>query len=236
MDILIVVLSSLQLISIYFIWLFIKNYFSKYVDKKAENLATKEDIGEITRRTEEARRSYTHEIERLRSDLEILREEITSVRTRGDDAVIDFFQKCNILLHDYFAFTLLDSLTIRGNVDEYRHSLERLQIDIRLAQINLLAYFHGNEEIVERSRQLTLACNALRSVFYAYFPSVAIAYLEYRNANPEQIKSEALFEKLQKKSCEYDEAIKTPLKNLHSAFGEFYADLAVYFRQKYQSS
>lgn len=50
--------------------MFTWRYFPKYVEKKAENLATKEDITEITERTEQARLPYIKATERLRSELQ----------------------------------------------------------------------------------------------------------------------------------------------------------------------
>lgn len=38
--------------------LFIKNYLPSYMDEKGKNLATKEDIQEITRKTEEVQKEF----------------------------------------------------------------------------------------------------------------------------------------------------------------------------------
>ncbi len=72
MDTALIIMSSLQIIAFCFIGILIKYYFSKYISKKAENLATKEDIYDITRITEEAKKSYVHEVEKLRNDSIIL--------------------------------------------------------------------------------------------------------------------------------------------------------------------
>ena len=45
-------------------WL-LKHYFPTYLEKKAENLATKEDIQEITRLTEETQQAFRKELERF---------------------------------------------------------------------------------------------------------------------------------------------------------------------------
>ena len=46
---------------IFLVWLFTKNYLPSYMDKKGENIATKEDIEEITRKTEEVQREFKEE-------------------------------------------------------------------------------------------------------------------------------------------------------------------------------
>lgn len=50
--------------------LFIKNYLPSYMDKKGENLATKEDIQEITRKTEEVQQEFRVGLEEFSSDLQ----------------------------------------------------------------------------------------------------------------------------------------------------------------------
>ena len=54
---------------VFILGLFIKNYLPSYMDKKGENLATKKDIAEITRRTEEVQQEFRQEIEKYTSDL-----------------------------------------------------------------------------------------------------------------------------------------------------------------------
>jgi len=49
--------------------LFIKNYLPSYMDEKGKNLATKEDIQEITRKTEEVQKEFKEGFEYFSSDL-----------------------------------------------------------------------------------------------------------------------------------------------------------------------
>ena len=53
MDLVIIALEVLGIISVFLLGLFTKNYLPSYMEKKGENLATKEDVKEITRKTEE---------------------------------------------------------------------------------------------------------------------------------------------------------------------------------------
>lgn len=58
-------------IALYFLLgLFIKNYFPSYMDEKGKNLATKEDIAEITRKTEEVQRDFKEGFELFSSDVQ----------------------------------------------------------------------------------------------------------------------------------------------------------------------
>lgn len=49
--------------------LFVKNFFPSYMDEKGKNLATKEDIEEITRKTEEVQQEFKEKIELFSSDV-----------------------------------------------------------------------------------------------------------------------------------------------------------------------
>ena len=65
----IVVLQVLVLLGIVALGLIIKFYLPSYVAKKGENLATKEDIAEITNKIEGVRAGYAHELEGVRAAL-----------------------------------------------------------------------------------------------------------------------------------------------------------------------
>jgi hypothetical protein len=238
MDIVIIVLISLQFLAVCFIVLLAKSYLPKYIAKRAENLATKEDIGEITRITEEAKKSYIHEVERLRSDLIILREEITLVRTRGDKALIDFFENCNALLSKFYAFPNMVSVAVREDIDEFCDTVGRLYNNVRRSQKCLPVYFHGDEKLVKQSIKVVSACTKLLCAFDEYFPPLASAFEKQKKAYIKEDDEEynLLADVVDQKVREYDEAIKPPMNKLYSEFDEYSNGMAAYFRSKYQNS
>lgn len=54
---------------LFLLGLFIKNYLPSYMDEKGKNLATKEDIQEITRKTEEVQKEFKEDFELFTSDI-----------------------------------------------------------------------------------------------------------------------------------------------------------------------
>ncbi|CAA0121018.1 Uncharacterised protein [BD1-7 clade bacterium] len=68
MDIVIVVLEGLILVGIACIFLF-RKYLLSYSSEKAKNLATKEDIGEITNSIEGVKLDYAHKLEATKAEL-----------------------------------------------------------------------------------------------------------------------------------------------------------------------
>ncbi|UAK18101.1 hypothetical protein [Sporolactobacillus terrae] len=63
------IVSAIQLIGFICIWLLLRHYFPSYVDQKGKNLATKEDIKEITKKTEEVKILFQKEMAEFSTDL-----------------------------------------------------------------------------------------------------------------------------------------------------------------------
>lgn len=55
---------------VFLLGLFIKNYLPSYMEEKGKNLATKEDIQEITRKTEEVQKEFREDFELFSSDVQ----------------------------------------------------------------------------------------------------------------------------------------------------------------------
>jgi len=66
MEWLIIIINA---VAVFLLGLFIKHYLPGYMAKKSENLATKEDIAEITRRTEEVQEEFRKDLEKFSSDI-----------------------------------------------------------------------------------------------------------------------------------------------------------------------
>ena len=69
MQIFTMVLQIITVICFFSLFLVIKFYFPSYMNKKGENLATKEDIAEITKRTEEVQKDFKEQFELFSSDV-----------------------------------------------------------------------------------------------------------------------------------------------------------------------
>lgn len=60
----------LNALFVFLLGLFVKNYLPSYMDEKGKNLATKEDIQEITRKTEEVQQEFRENFELFSSDVQ----------------------------------------------------------------------------------------------------------------------------------------------------------------------
>lgn len=67
MEWLIIILNA---VFVFLLGLFLKNYLPSYMDEKGKNLATKEDVQEITRKTEEVQKEFKEGFELFSSDVQ----------------------------------------------------------------------------------------------------------------------------------------------------------------------
>lgn len=69
MDWAILIFEILLAVAVFLIGLFVKKLSSLYMDEKGKNLATKEDIEEITRKTEEVQQEFREGFELFSNDV-----------------------------------------------------------------------------------------------------------------------------------------------------------------------
>ncbi len=84
-----VTLNVLVLACLGAIALFGKKYLFKYVSEKAKNLATKEDISEITNQIESIKSSYAHSLEKVKSEYQVKSALQLAFQSKCFDALIE---------------------------------------------------------------------------------------------------------------------------------------------------
>ncbi len=172
MDLILVGLQISVLLAVCSIFLFRKYLFS-YSSEKGKNLATKEDIEEITRKIENIKSEYVAELERLKYDLSILSrkhnillDEKIRVFKRLQKRLVDFKRYCEAALGSY------DS---RG---ELHPNLDVLSNDIDKASLRHLTALNEIEQedfifLSEKSRdslsKLRNNCSIMCSMELAIF-------------------------------------------------------------------
>lgn len=215
-----------KIVSVGLIGLIVGKFLPSYITEKGKNVATKEDVGQITMI-----------IEATKNDLGILREEITSTRVRGDNALREFFENCHALESILGTFPRISALTFREDMDQYYDSIHRLFDDIILSQRRLLLYSHGDDKIIKQSEKIASVCPYLISVAKKQFSSVdnELKNHIYEFLNQEEA-YDVLIEQIGQGHRSYAEAIKNPLGEFSFALAEYTYAMSEYFRNKYKSS
>jgi len=88
MEVIILIINGLLLISIWVIFLLLRAYLPSYFKKKGENLATKEDIAEITKQIEQVKMEFTTKSQVLFKKRETYEKIVQSLRIfiQGNEA------------------------------------------------------------------------------------------------------------------------------------------------------
>lgn len=69
MDCVQIIIDILEIVAVFLLGLFLKNYLPSYMNEKGKNLATKEDIQEITQKTEAVQQEFREKFELFSSDV-----------------------------------------------------------------------------------------------------------------------------------------------------------------------
>jgi len=93
MDIAITVLQILALVGIGFLAMFKKNYFPKYLEEKAKNTATKEDIEKITSQVESVKQSYKIEFDKIQKKNDLIVSEIKDTKNRYNSKQFELYNE-----------------------------------------------------------------------------------------------------------------------------------------------
>src|SRR3972149_7355868 len=140
MDWILIGLQVLVLLGIGSIFLF-RKYLFLYSSEKGKNLATKEDIEEITRKVEIVKAEYVAELERLKVDLsllsrkhDILLDEKIRVFKKLQSRLVDFKKYCEASLGSY------------DNRGEFHPNLQVLSKDIDKASLQHITALHEIEQ------------------------------------------------------------------------------------------
>ena len=139
MDLILIGLQVLILLSVGSTYLFRKYLFS-YSSEKGKNLATKEDVEDITRKIEEVKSGYAAEIERLKVDLSVISRKHNILL----DEKIRVFKKLQKRLVEFkkYCEAALGSYDQRG---EFHPNLEVLSKDIDKASLRHITALHEIE-------------------------------------------------------------------------------------------
>lgn len=117
----ILIYNGITLVAIGLIGLLWKNLLSTYLSEKGKNLATKEDIADITNKVEEVKSNYAIEMEKLKVDLSLISQKHTILF----DEKIRVFKKLQKRLVKFKKYCEA-SIGTYGNVSEFHINLASL--------------------------------------------------------------------------------------------------------------
>lgn len=126
----------------FILWKHIANV-KAYETEKGKNLATKEDIGEITQEIKSVETAFINETEKLKSGLSILANVQTDIESIKRNAIIDFNKTVFTFMHSIIRGKI-SNITNEKSLDEYVQRLSNLSEQSFADQILLDLFIEDN--------------------------------------------------------------------------------------------
>ncbi len=146
------VVPALYLLGLVIIYFTTKNLLPSYFGEKGKNLATKQDISQITKLVESVKHDFNIETEKLKSKLNIQVGLIAEER----NAIIDFNEKyykwLNILIDSEFGYIDIDS---NIELDLYNRKVNQYYIEMCNSE-SKLNLFATNSELIDSGLKLKI--------------------------------------------------------------------------------
>jgi len=154
--------SVLYIIIVFLLGLMIKSFFPSYIKKKAENLATKEDIEQITEK-----------IESVRSSIEIntdAHKEYVGDRKR---TLINFYDEISTFHYELMAVNFGDFPMDSGkSLFQYQQNFYKATAEILKAFQRLVIYLPQNSELLTVANEITVNIIESRKILKNNFGSI----------------------------------------------------------------
>lgn len=142
-----IVLECLVVIGIIFLAMFKKNYFPKYLEKKAENLASKEDIAGITQIVKNVELEYSTKFDEIQKKNDLFYSEIKNIKERFDTKQFELYNELWSALIDLkIAADQLWSLATPITFKDFANNLYEAKVRIEKSAL-LLENIHYEELI-----------------------------------------------------------------------------------------
>ena len=141
-----VILEFLAMIGIIFLIMFKKNYFPKYLEEKGKNLATKEDVADITKKVESVKLEHNQKFDEIQKKNDLFFSEIKSTKERFNAKQFELYNELWSALIElkFSADTLWESATkiklkdFSKKLSEAKKSMEKSSLLIEDEHYNQL--------------------------------------------------------------------------------------------------
>ncbi|MDF2188545.1 hypothetical protein [Paraflavitalea sp. CAU 1676] len=136
-----------------FAFYLLKNYWPKYFERKAENQATKEDIGEITEIIEHIKSDLAKQNEFLKAKLSLANQHKLNLKSAEREAMLEFNKQKSAWIYSLLRFSFY-----KYHLENYRDinlavlDNQKRQYEYDLAAAHLTLFTHDNEFIGLKSK------------------------------------------------------------------------------------
>jgi|GEM_PF-2410304 len=184
------VLEIISTAGIVVLGLIVRRYLPAYAAEKGKNLATKEDIGEITRIVEEVRSQHGTELELVRGALQHASQSQSSLAEIERSAIVDFFDDCVDLIFGKVQTNFGDIPIDTGrSLVDYQTGVRELLVTIYKKYHRLILYLKPGSEIASAAEKFVRASAKFGAAFKKHFGPLKMALIEEGVASPKEDRS-----------------------------------------------
>jgi len=233
MDGWIIALQILNFIVVTIVGFFLKSYLPSYFGEKGKNLATKEDISDITNRVEEVKAAYSAKIEGIRSAIaeisgnrnEYLHEQRACLLKFYDLSVEFFYEKLVVNFGDF-------PIDQGQSLAKYQSSFFELVSNLLKSYQRIVVYFDHKEQVrIEAENTLNQVLQA-RAVMKQYFGKVKLTAIDENDValSGEKKRYNSVVEASNKADEEYWNAMRPVTTELQKSLQRYLTALNQFLR------
>lgn len=211
-------------------------YFIFYFREKGKNLATKEDIAEITHEIEEVKTQYSSDLEKFKAELQLMVRNDSLISENVHETLLIFFKDCTSLYYEKLTISFYHFPVDEGEtLMDYHISTIQLFTKI-LSDYHMLAlYFEKDSEVLIAAANVVKDVKDIRSIFKEKFINYKIAHNNENKAflscsSKEEIRKLATESDL--KLQEYYNELEPTAERMMSHFNEYLNALKKHFKVK----
>lgn len=214
----------------------VKNYLPSYMNEKGKNLATKQDIGAITKAVEDVKHEYAGKLEEMRSTLAYSMSRRASIKEREVEALIRYFELLTELRTEQLLLDPGEFMPDNGaSLIKYRQQVTEHILKAQSQFIRVKMYHHRNPNLLKSLDDTYDLLGEIRIVFMEHFPEWATAMLRSTrpptrhprsNYEADDLREEARIEFAKYTSArkpileKFDNAVLRLTKTIHSYLNE----------------
>jgi hypothetical protein len=214
----ILIIYILAVVGSFFAGLFINHYYPNYMKYKAKNLATKEDIGEITTIVESIKTDMAKDTEKLKAVLSLENQNKFSVKNEERKALMDYHNKYSIWHNLLSKVPPIESIEDFQSINQKFYNVET---EYYAAASTVTLFFH-DEEFVKLKLSLFKQTLFAAGIVDDYLIKRKYALVEY-NLNKENVPVENQIKLYQ----EHINNLLSISKQFHKVFESNYVNLAL---------
>ncbi len=230
MDTLLIGLQVIILVALGYIF---KSYFPAYFHKKGENLATKEDIKDITQKIEQVKVQYSAQLEEIKVSVKSAYDQRKSFSNRQQSEVLRFYDLATEFYYEKLAVNFGDFPMDNGNsLFLYQESFLKNVFNLVISYQRIVVYFENENKLRILAEKVLVQALEARKVLKKHFGKLKINILEEEAAHKSGDRSwvEQAVESGNESNKNYWNAMNPVLELYQNSLRHYLTELNLYLR------